>query len=93
MELTIELNQQPSVDEKALKKRDYMKTYMREYKKKKYAENPSPMLATNRTRYLKKHAEIDGTDAEKYGIYLADVIKLRQLLEKVPKTFLSDIVI
>lgn len=93
MELIIELNQQPTIDEKALKKRNYMKTYMREYKKKKYAENPSPMLATNRTRYLKKHVDIDGTDADKYGIYLADVIKLKQLLEKVPKNYLTDIIV
>jgi hypothetical protein len=82
---------EPSVD-KALKKKEYMKSYMREYKKKKYAENPSPVLATNRTRYLKKHSDIDSTDADKYGIYLADIIKLKQLIEKVPKTYLAEIV-
>lgn len=90
MELTSEPTK-PTDEEKALKRKAYMKTYMRDYKKKKYAENPAPMLANNRTRYLKKNVDIDATEATKYGIYLADVIRLKQLMEKVPQTFLKDV--
>jgi hypothetical protein len=90
MELTSEPNK-PTPEERALKRKAYMKSYMRDYKKKKYAENPTPMLANNRTRYLKKNVDIDATEATKYGIYLADVIKLKQLMEKVPQTFLKEV--
>jgi hypothetical protein len=51
------------------------------------------MLANNRTRYLKKNVDIDATEATKYGIYLADVIRLKQLMEKVPPTLLKDIIV
>jgi len=90
MELTNEPNK-PTAEEKALKRKAYMKTYMRDYKKKKYAENPAPMLANNRTRYLKKNVDIDATEATKYGIYLADIIRLKQLIDKVPPTFLKEV--
>jgi hypothetical protein len=90
MELTNEAPKQ-TPEEKALKRKAYMKTYMRDYKKKKYAENPTPTLANNRTRYLKKNVDIDATEASKYGIYLADVIKLKRLMEKVPQTFLKEV--
>jgi hypothetical protein len=92
MEQTPESNK-PSPEEKAIKRKAYMKTYMRDYKKKKYAENPAPMLASNRTHYLKKNVDIDATEATKYGIYLADVIRLKQLMEKVPPTLLKDIIV
>ena len=92
MELTTELAK-PTSEEKFVKRKEYMKNYMRDYKKKKYAENPAPMLATARTRYLKKNANIDVAEATKYGIYLADVIRLKQLMEKVPPTLLKDIII
>jgi hypothetical protein len=93
MELTTTELAKPSSEEKDRKRKEYMKTYMRDYKKKKYAENPAPMLANNRTRYLKKNANIDVAEATKYGIYLADIIRLKQLMEKVPPTLLKDIII
>lgn len=90
MELTNE-PKKPTAEEKALKRKAYMKTYMRDYKKKKYAENPAPMLASNRTHYLKKNVDINEAEATKYGIYLADIIRLKQLIEKVPPTFIKEV--
>jgi hypothetical protein len=85
------VNQSQSKEEK---KREYMRTYMKQYKAKKYNEDPESIRRANRTRYLKRtHADdIDANDRQRYGTHLADIIALRELINRIPNKYIIDIV-
>jgi hypothetical protein len=82
------------IQSKEEKKREYMREYMRKYKAKKYAEDAESIRRANRTRYLKKnHAEeIDANDRTRYGNHLADIIALRELVNRIPQQYIIEIV-
>jgi len=82
------------VQTKEEKKRAYMREYMKKYKAKKYAEDAESIRRANRTRYLKRtHAEeIDADDRTKYGNHLADIIALRELINRIPQQYIIEIV-
>jgi len=70
------------------------RTYMREYKRKKYAENGDDIKAKNKAYYYKYKFGLNGDDMKKYDILLPLVSKLRkgldELKEKNPE-FLKDV--
>jgi len=76
------------------KKRAYMREYMKKYKAKKYTEDPESVRRANRTRYLRKtHPdEIDANDRLRYGNHLADILALRELINRIPNQYIIEIV-
>jgi hypothetical protein len=82
------------IQTKEEKKREYMREYMRKYKAKKYTEDPESIRRANRTRYIKKtHPDdIDANDRQRYGNHLADIISLRELINRIPNQYIIEIV-
>lgn len=77
---------------KADKKREYMRTYMKQYKAKKYAEDAEAIRRANRTRYAKKTRDnIDANDRQRYGNHLADVIAIRDLIARLPHQYAVEL--
>lgn len=72
------------------KKTADMKTYMREYMKKRYQDNPEQEKAYRMSYLAKKKANVDEEEFRKYGLHLANVLKLRNLIKKIPKEFLVE---
>jgi hypothetical protein len=70
---------------KAEEKKVYMREYMREWKKKKYAENPEKYLRANRSRYLAKTGKADVTQKARYGDFLHSVKTATELLMELSK--------
>lgn len=80
-----------SPEEKAEKKRQYMRDYMKKWKAKKYADDAESIRRVNRTRYIKKTKEIDADERTKYGNYLGDVLRLKVLISNIPSQFVLEI--
>lgn len=78
-----EKKQKLSPEEKAAKTREYMRKYMKEYKQKKYNENPEAIKRERRSRYLAKAGvpELSAEEKEKYGKFLHTAVKATQLLK------------
>jgi len=81
-----------SPEEKAEKKRQYMRDYMKKWKAKKYADDAESIRRVNRTLYAKKNRQIDDEDKTKYGTYLGDVIKLRSIIANLPQQFVAELI-
>ena len=63
------------------------KEYFREYMRKRYQANPERVRAYKKTnRLLKKDKVVLPSPdyCEKFGIYLADVMKIRAMITKMP---------
>lgn len=88
------MEQQTSTPTREDKKRAYMREYMKKYKAKKYAEDAESIRRANRTRYLRKaHPdEIDANDRLRYGNHLADILALRELINRIPNQYIIEIV-
>jgi len=71
--------------------RDKRRTYMREYKRLKYAENAEHICAKNRAYYCKKKLNTTVEDLKKYDVMLPIVVKvkagLNELRENNPVIF------
>ena len=70
------------------------RTYMREYKRKKYAENGDDMKARNKAYYYKYKFGLNNEDMKKYNLLLPLVSKLRKGLEELKKKnpeFLNEV--
>jgi len=82
------------IQTKEEKKREYMREYMKKYKAKKYAEDAESIRRANRTRYIKKThpEEIDANDRTRYGNHLADIIALRELINRIPNQYIIEVV-
>jgi hypothetical protein len=72
------------------KKTEDRREYMREYMRKRHAENPERTNSYNRIWSYKKKYEIDTEDLEKYGDYTTDIAKLRMLLTKLPAEYINE---
>ena len=67
------------------------KNYMKEYMRNRYhADKEKSRGYKNSLRYKSK-LNISDEDYQKYGNHLADVIKLKTLLEKLPDTIVSEL--
>ena len=62
------------------------RTYMREYKKKIYAENPDKIKQLNRMYYAKYRNNVSEADCKLYGANLGIVVKLNGCLEQIHNT-------
>jgi hypothetical protein len=76
----------------------YKRKYMREYKRRKYAENADKMKDINKAYYCKYRNNISTEEMGKYGACLPLVIKIHKALDELEKrnnplfrTVLTDI--
>ena len=70
-----------------LTRKEYMKEYMRN---RYHADKEKSRGYKNSLRYKSK-LNISDEDCQKYGNHLADVIKLKTLLEKLPDIIVSEL--
>ena len=59
------------------------KTYIREYKQKKYAENPEKMKTLNKSYYYKYKFGLTAEEMKTYGELTPEVSKVLSLLAKI----------
>jgi hypothetical protein len=62
------------------------RTYMREYKRRKYAENTEQILAKNRAYYCRNTLNVPMEDFKKYDVLLPIVAKVRMGLNELRET-------
>jgi len=65
--------------------------YMREYKRAKYAEDKEGARDYRNSLRYKKKLDLPPEDFAKYGKHLADMVKLRNLLDKLPAEFVASL--
>lgn len=65
-----------------INKRDYM----REYKKKKYSENPEEFKIRNKMYYVKYKYGVSDDDCKKYGNCLPEVVKIWNAMNKLKES-------
>jgi hypothetical protein len=82
----MEAHSTTATEPKPEKKTADKRTYMREYKKRTYAENPDKIKELNRMYYAKYKHNISEVDCKKYGANLPTVIKLNGCLEQIYNT-------
>lgn len=58
-------------------------TYMREYKRKQYKENPEEIKTKNKAYYYKYKYKISVEEAHKYDTLLPNVVRLRKEIEEI----------
>lgn len=69
------------------------KTYMREYMKRRYQTNVEESRRYgNAVKYRRRH-NIPPDEAKEYGMYLADVIRLKQIISNLPADILSKVLV
>lgn len=59
------------------------KKYMRDYKKKKYNENPIDIKNKNKAYYYKYKHNMTTEDMHKYNVYLPLIAKIRKNLDEL----------
>jgi hypothetical protein len=67
-------------------KREQKRKYHRDYMRRRYQENHCNLRETKKVYYLKRNHKIDEGDAEKYGLLLPSVLKLRQALKEIAES-------
>jgi actin-like ATPase involved in cell morphogenesis len=58
-------------------------TYMREYKRKAYKENPEQIKEKNKAYYYKYKFKVSVEEAHKYDTLLPNVVRLRKEIEEI----------
>ncbi len=71
----------PEEEEKEQKRK-----YHRDYMRKRYQENHCNLRESKKVYYLKRSKKINEEDAEKYGLLLPAVIKLKQALKEIAES-------
>ncbi len=64
-------------------KKEKKRTYMREWKRKRYAENPEGIKNTNKIAYYMVHYNATKEDVKEYGDCLPLVAKINSCLEEL----------
>jgi len=62
---------------------EYKRAYMREYKKRKYADNPDAIKECNKRSYYKNKYNSTTEEAKKYGDMFPAVSKITSQLEEL----------
>ena len=75
----------------ALKTAD-KKAYMREYMRKRYAEKTEECRAYKNSVKCRLTHNLPAEDLKEYGMYLADIHKLRKIKEKLPTDLFFKVV-
>jgi len=71
--------------------RESRRKYMREYMKTRYnLDKEKSRNIKNSIRIIKIY-DISDEEKNKYGEYLADIIKLKKIVSKIPKEFVEEI--
>jgi hypothetical protein len=80
-------------DKEQLKEMKAEKTraYMREYMRKKYHEDKDKQKAYTKSVKCKVANNLSSQELKEYGIYLADVHKLRIIRDKLPADLLHKV--
>ncbi len=81
------------VKQKKPRKTEDMTTYMREYMRKYYADNKEECKSYKNSLKYKKTHNLPEEEFKEYGIYLADIYKLRQIKKKIPRELFERIMI
>ena len=69
-------------------RREYFRNYMRT----RYHKDKEVARATKRTQRLKKtNIDISKEESDMFGIYLANVIKIRELLSSIPASMIPHV--
>lgn len=62
-------------------RKEKRRTYMREYKRKQYADNASIIKDKNKAYYYKNKFQLPNEDMKKYDVMLPNVAKARYYLD------------
>jgi hypothetical protein len=68
------------------------RTYMREYKRKQYHMDVDKARSYSKSLKMKKRLNLSDELWNKYKHHLADVMNLKEILERVPKDIILDLV-
>ena len=74
-------DERPTTIDIAEERRIKRQTYMREYKRKKYAENADIIKDKNKAYYYKNKFQLPSEDMKKYDVLLPNVAKARYYLD------------
>jgi hypothetical protein len=74
-------------------KKEARKIYMREYMKQRYNDNPIKVKNYNNSNKCKNKLNLPMQDLNTYGEYLADIVKLRKIIQKIPEELLNKCLI
>jgi hypothetical protein len=66
--------------------REQKRKYHRDYMRRRYQENHGKLKESKKLYYLKRNNKINEEDAEKYGLLLPAVIKLKQALKEIAES-------
>ena len=90
MEISNEpLNNEPVEQEEATERVNTRREYMRKYMKKRYEEEGDKVRAYSKSLKAKAKYNLSKEELSIYGIYLADVFKIRELFKKLPSEIQS----
>ncbi len=73
----------PAKKEKKVKKTEDMTTYMREYMRNKYAEDPEAIRGRNKIYYYKYKSGISSDKIKKYGDLFPYVAKVKIAIDEI----------
>jgi hypothetical protein len=68
------------------------KAYMREYMRKRYNENKEKCRAYKNSVKCKITHNLPAEELKEYGMYLADIYRLRKIKEKLPTDLFEKII-
>jgi len=66
--------------------------YMRKYMREKYQADPTKARQYRNSCRIKAKLNINDADFERYGQYLADVVKLREIVVRIPAEHLQEVI-
>jgi hypothetical protein len=67
--------------------------YMREYMKKRYHANLDASRAYTKSLKAKKKNDVSDEEFKRYGLHLANVLKLRQIKKELPPEILAQVLL
>ena len=80
-----------SIESETAKTKMDRQTYMREYMRRRYQNNVEESRKYgNSNKWRRKH-NVPPDEAKEYGIYLADVLKLKRIMNNLPPDILSKV--
>ena len=66
--------------------------YMRNYMRNRYQKDPEKARQYRNTLRAKSKYEVSAEDSTRYGIYLADVLKLKKILAVIPRQHVEEVI-
>jgi hypothetical protein len=66
--------------------------YMRKYMRERYKQDPIKARQYRRSCRVRALKNVPEADVQKYGRYLADIFELREIIARIPKEYVQEIV-